>query len=131
MDLEPLVLSLTGLVAVAAIASVVQCARLDYSDEFQLAADVWCVYRAGGCVARVYKLRGVRATSRRLEFTHLVLWGSALTTRVDVPVNTDRVVYKGYVTLRVCWNGTHLTLREMVCGARHFSGAPQASLGTP
>lgn len=109
MDIEPLALSLAGVVAAALVLTMMPSLRVAPSDAYQLAADIWRVREAGGCVVRAYYLRGVTVGNGTVRLDRHVYWNGTLTIAVG-PVASRGDVGAGYAVLRVCYNGSHVTL---------------------
>ncbi|RLE74212.1 MAG: hypothetical protein DRJ56_07910, partial [Thermoprotei archaeon] len=128
MELEHLALSVACLIAVAAVLGFVGAVgtRPLYGDELQLAADVWSVYRSGGCGVGAYRLGPVRATRDGLELARLVPWNGAVTARIELPVDADRELYEGCEELTLCWIDGVLVIRS---GAARVEGRARSGVG--
>ncbi len=106
MELEALVLSLVGVLAVAAVAALVWHVRLDYDDTLQFVADAWRVRETGGCVVRYYVLHAV-ANETHVALEEYVYWDGRMTT--SLPVASPGQIPR---TIRLCWNGTHIVVSK-------------------
>ena len=110
MEFEALMVSLATLTALAVVAGLAWTLRLDYDDSAQLASDIFRVMRLRGCIVRAYYLEKVRVSPWEVDLPSYVIWGSNVTSKIRVRVVADRREYSGFVILRICYNGTHLTI---------------------
>ncbi len=110
MEIQPLIISLAGIIAVAAVLGIASKVRLDYSDELQLASDIYRVYSMSGCVVNSYRLDDVIVNSSGVYFPVYVVWRGRATNRIPLPT-ANSTVFDGFYQLKTCFNGSLIITR--------------------
>ena len=111
MEIQPLIISLAGIIAVAAIVGIASKVRLEYSDELQLASDIYRAYITGGCVVSSYRLDDVVVNSSGVYFPVYVVWEGRATNRIPLPT-ANNTVFDGFYQLKTCFiNGSLIITR--------------------
>ena len=116
VEVESLVVGFATLLAVGVVFGMLGMVKVDYSDNYQLVADMWRAYSSGGCVYGIYRLHDMVIGNNTVAFPHHVWWNGSMTTRITGVRTIGGIRGGGTVRIMTCYFPFNSTLTVRVGG---------------